>query len=115
MNLETVFNFIKEKHGYDYPVRYKLINGLALTDDELNVKGDLDLSRSNLVYLPDNLHVGGDLDISFTKIKKLPNNLRIGRDFFLLKTPLSVEYDEDDIKRMIEDKGGYLDGEIYWW
>lgn len=95
MNLQSVFNFIKEKRGYDYPIRYKFINGMVLTDEDLNIDGDLDLS--------------------FTKIKSLPNNLRVERDFFLLKTPLYEKYDEDDIRKMIEDKGGYINGEIYWW
>jgi hypothetical protein len=115
MNIETVFDFIKDRRGYDYPIRYKFINGMVLTDEDLNIDGDLDLSKTNITTLPNNIHVGGDLDLSFTKIKSLPNNLRVERDFFLLKTPLYEKYDEDDIRKMIEDKGGYINGEIYWW
>ena len=34
MNLEKVFNFIKEKKGYDVPTLYKLLNDIPLPDDE---------------------------------------------------------------------------------
>jgi hypothetical protein len=56
-----------------------------------------------------------DLDLALTKITSLPSNLRVERDLLLWKTPLSVKYDDDDIRKMIEDKGGYVGGRIYWW
>ena len=34
MNLEKVFNFIKEKKGYDVPALYKLLNDIPLSDNE---------------------------------------------------------------------------------
>ena len=34
MNLEKVFNFIKEKKGYDVPAFYKLLNDIPLSDNE---------------------------------------------------------------------------------
>ena len=34
MNLKKVFNFIKEKKGYDVPTLYKLLNDIPLPDDE---------------------------------------------------------------------------------
>ena len=34
MNLEKVFNFIKEKKGYNVPTLYKLLNDIPLPDDE---------------------------------------------------------------------------------
>jgi hypothetical protein len=98
MKLEKVFDFIKEKRGYDYPYKYKLVNELPLTDDELyvndylmlrdsNIKripdgfyitGSLDLNNSKIKHLPDNLHVGGYLDLRKTNLKKLPNNMDVG-------------------------------------
>ena len=108
MNLEKVFNFIKEKRGYDYPYKYKLVNELPLTKDELyvdeylvlrdsNIKripdgfyisGSLDLNNSKLEHLPDNLHVGGYLDIRKTNIKKLPNNLDVRGSLYIDETEI---------------------------
>lgn len=34
MNLEKVFNFIKEKKGYNVPTLYKLLNDIPVSDDE---------------------------------------------------------------------------------
>lgn len=113
MNLDTVFNFIKEKRGYKVPLRYKLIEGLPLTEDDLNVEGDLDISETNITSLPDNLTVGEDLNASFSKMKKIPNNLTVGGDLYLLKTPLYVKYDDKDIRKLIEDKGGYVKRRIW--
>ena len=31
MNLKKIFEFLKEKRGYNYPVIYKLINGIPGT------------------------------------------------------------------------------------
>jgi len=83
MNLEKVFEFIKEKRGYDYPVIYKLLNGLPLSEDELTIDGDLDLTNTNITSLPDNLKVGGDLVLENSKITSLPDNLQVGGDLVL--------------------------------
>ena len=37
MNLFNIFNFIKEKRGYDYPFIYKLLNGLQLTFNAIQI------------------------------------------------------------------------------
>ena len=148
MNLEKVLEFIKDKRGYNYPLRYKLVNGLPLTKEELYVDGDLYLSESKIISLPDNLYVNGNLYLSKSKIKVLPNNLKVGGSldlcytkittlpdnlkvtgdlyinytyvetipnnlniwgyFFIYNTPLSERYSKEEIRKMIEDKGGYL-------
>jgi hypothetical protein len=43
-------------------------------------KGDLDLSKSPLEYLPDGLKIGGDLILDGSNIKKLPEDIVIGGD-----------------------------------
>jgi len=133
MNLEKVFNFIKEKRGYDYPVIYKLLNGIPLSDDDLNVKDDLDLGYSDITSLPDNLKVGGSLALSYTDITSLPNNLTVGGDLdlirtkitslpdnlkvggylFLDNTPLSKRYSKNEVRKMIEDRGGFVKWSIF--
>lgn len=133
MNLETVFNFIKEKRGYKMPLRFKLFNRIPLSEDELKIKGDLDLYSDNVSLLPDNLTVLGYLDIRGTQIKwlpdnltvgsslfasflfidSIPDNLRVGGDLFIHGNPLIEKYDKAEIRKMIEDKGGYVKGRIY--
>lgn len=128
MNLEKVFSFIKEKKGYDYPIKYKLINGLPLKRHELYIKGhlnlsstnitslpdnltvtgELDIHRTNLTSLPDNLTIGMDLDIRHTNITTLPNNLKISSSLFLSNTPLANIYDRNEIRNIIQDKGGFV-------
>jgi hypothetical protein len=127
MNLETIFEFIKEKRGYEYPVIYKLLNGLPLTDDELNIEGiAVDLRHSDITSLPDNLKISRDLSLYHSKIESLPNNLRVGKyldlrdtkissipnnlivgdGIFIHRTPLSKRYSIKVINDMIVDKGG---------
>lgn len=107
MNIENIFNFIKEKRGYDYPFVYKVVKGLPLSDDELNIKGDF-LLRGNNVKLPDNLIVSGDLTLG--KLNNIPKNLKIGGDL-VLYTP--SEFTSNEIIKFIEDKGGVIYGTIY--
>jgi hypothetical protein len=152
MNIDKVFEFIKEKRGYSVPFEYKLIEGLPMTEDDLKIKGDLflalfvikslpdnltvggdlnlyrseikELPNNLVVYgdlsirhtdiktLPDNLTVGGDLYINDTNITSLPDNLHVGGDLFLANIPLSMKYRYQEIRKMIEEKGGYVGGKI---
>lgn len=174
MNLEKVFNFIKDRRGYNIPFVYKLIKGLPLTEDELNVMDDLNLygaeitslpdnfkvlgsldlsdckmikslpdnlkvggslylmntnittlpdnfkvggylglSNTKIKSLPDNLTVEGSLNLSNTKIKSIPNNLKVDGSLNMYNTPLSKKYTQEQIRNMIEEKGGYFDGMIF--
>jgi hypothetical protein len=68
-------------------------------------RGDLDLYKTPLEFLPESLtYVGGCLNLSFSKIKKLPDKLeKIGRSLWLRRTPLEFLPDE------LTGIGGYLD------
>ena len=135
MNIEKLFEFIKERRGYDYPLRYKLLNGIELTEgdltvngdlnlilyklsslpDNLRVKGDMWLDYSDRIFsLPDNLHVGGNLSIEFTDISSIPNNLYVGGNFGVRYTPLAELYTKEQILKMIDVKGGNIGGVTIW-
>ena len=105
---------------------------MPLSEDELNVEGDLDFTGTYLNTLPDNLTVNGFLDlyessikslpdnlmvdgmsISYTNLNSLPNNLYINGPFYLVMTPLSKKYSIEKIRKIIEEKGGYVKGKIY--
>lgn len=133
MNVETVFEFIKNKRGYDFPSVYKIITGRPLLKDDLVIKDDLDISFSDITSLPDNLTIKGDLNIigcefeslpdnltvkeylfiENTKIDSIPKNLIVSGGFFVKNTPLSAKYSKDMIKKMVEDRGGKIYGGVY--
>jgi hypothetical protein len=66
------------------------------------------LSNTPIKELPDNLEVGGILDLENTHIEELPDNLKVGVSLDLRNTPLSKKYTEQQIKDLIEKKGGYV-------
>jgi hypothetical protein len=43
----------------------------------------------------------------------LPNNLKIGYNLYLINTPLSKKYSKEEIRKIIEDKGGSVGMNIY--
>ena len=97
MNLDKVFNFIKEKKGYEIPSKYilfkktinivkKLNNNIPLSDDEINyADGHFDLSETNITSLGNLTTVEGNLD--------------------LRETPISKKYTEQEIRQMVNVKG----------
>ena len=76
--------------------------------DNLQVGGILFLTGTPIKELPDNLQVGGNLFLVGTPIEKLPDNLQVSGSLFLQRTPLSKKYSEEEIRNMIEEKGGYV-------
>jgi hypothetical protein len=103
--LKNIFDFLEEKENKNKPFVWKIMNNEPFTDDELNIKGDLDLFEENITYipeglkvegdlnlesckrlksLPDNLYVGGKLNLEGTNIKQIPKGLYVGDDFILV-------------------------------
>ncbi len=133
-NIYNLFKFLEKKKGTKTPFEVKLIYAPdEITDEDLNVEGDLDLANTSRISLPNNLKVGGNLYLNNSSITSLPDNLQVGRSLHLFKTsissipsnlkvevhldlrqtPLSEKYNKEEIRKMIEDKGGYVKGNIY--
>ena len=131
------FNFLEDKEGKNVPLRAKLLNPdkFKITKDDLIVKGDLNLSNTNIKSLPDDLQISGDLYLRMctslkslpndlqvsgtlfltgcTSLKTLPNGLKVGWNLYLRNTSIAKMYSKNEIRDIIEAKGGYVDGTIY--
>ena len=127
--LKKIFDFLEEKGEHNTPIKWKLVNNEPLTDDDLDVKGDLDLSGSQITSLPEGLKITGNLDLSYSKITSLPEGLTVtgylaltetdieflpkglvvGDDLYITWTNLT-EYTYDEIIKMIEP--GSIEGGI---
>ena len=63
--LKNIFNFLEVNEGHKKPLFWKLKNNIPLTEEDLTVKGDLNLENSKITSLPDGLKVEGDLMLTF--------------------------------------------------
>jgi len=128
--LKRIFDFLEEKGEHRAPVKWKLINNIPLTEEDLNVKGDLDLKyldikslpeglkikgnlnlhSTNIEFLPEGLKVGGDLNLfRCQKLKSLPKGLEVG-DFLYIRYTELEQYLDNELREMI--KPGFIKGEI---
>jgi len=130
MNPLNLFKYLEKEKGRPIPFEVKLVNGLPLTPEELDVKGNLmlynskisslpqglkiegffDLEKMPIKSLPSNLQVGAFLDIRSTKITSLPPDLQVEGNIYVADTPLNKK-SEKQIRAMLTT--GYIKGEIY--
>jgi hypothetical protein len=127
--LKSIFNFIEEKEARKTPFLWKLINNDPFTEDELNIKGDLELQGQDIQQLPDGIHVKNDLLLNSTPIKKLPKGLRVGDNLYIQYTKITslpeglqvggnlhiynttlAKLSDKELREMI--KPGYINGKI---
>jgi hypothetical protein len=76
--IKNIFDFLEEKEGHKTPFLWKLANNIPLTEDELHINDDLDLSESDIIFLPEGLKVKGNLSLRYcTSLKSLPKGLKV--------------------------------------
>jgi hypothetical protein len=129
--LKNIFNFLKKEDNINRPFIWMLLNNEPFTEDELVIKGNLNLYHSEITFLPEGLKVGGSLDLYSTKIKSLPEGLEVGIDLYLMETrnitllPKGLKvygdlyiadteleaYTDKQLREMI--KPGFIKGKIY--
>ena len=107
--LKKIFNFLEKKDNRNTPLRWKWSNGFPLTEDDLHVKGDLNLSDLEIEELPEGLKVEGDLFLQNSDIKSLPEGLEVDDGINITYTKLT-KYTENQLKKMV--KPGYIKGII---
>ena len=90
--LKRIFDFLEKKEGKKYKdtLKWKLIFNEPLTKEDLNVKGNLNLYKSNITSLPEGLKVEGNLDLSHCKhLTSLPKGLKVGGHLWLAETNIT--------------------------
>jgi len=106
--LKNIMHFLEEKEGKK-SFLWKLINNEPFTEDELNIKGDLDLSYiPNVFSLPNGLKIEGDLDVAYSFVE-LSKGLQVGGDLFITGTYLE-DYTKAQIEKMIHP--GFIKGHV---
>ena len=128
--LKRIFDFLEEKGENRAPFKWKILNNEPITKEDLNVKGDLDLSNTEIETLPKGLKVGGWLDLAYTFIESLPEGLKVGGHLDLIETDIKflpkglevgrnlyiddsplIKYSDNQLREMI--RPGFIDGEIF--
>jgi hypothetical protein len=109
--LKRIFEFLEDNEGHNAPFLWKHINNIPLTEKDLNVNGDLDLSNLEITSLPEGLKVHRDLDLYNSKIKILPKGLEVWGDLYVTNTDLE-DYTKEQIMIMIQP--GFIKGDIIY-
>jgi hypothetical protein len=86
--IKKIFDFLEDNEGKK-SFLWKLLNNDPFTEDELNIKGDLELQGQDIQQLPDGIYVKNDLLLNSTPIKKLPKGLRVGDNLYIQYTKIT--------------------------
>ena len=84
----------------------------SLADGLTIINAGLNLENSKITTLPDRLTVDGAIMAKNSQISSIPNNLKCSDWIDLRNTPVSKQYSSDEFKKIVQDKGGYIDGYI---
>jgi hypothetical protein len=81
--MKKIFDFLEKEENRKKPFAYKVKNNEPLTEKDLNIEGNLDLSNFKITSLPEGLKVGRVLDLTDSDIKTLPEGLEVGHSLWL--------------------------------
>jgi hypothetical protein len=81
----NLFKFVENKYPeYKIPLKFKIINQIPLTKEDLNIQGDFYLHYSEIKKLPEGLTISGDFDLTGCHdLKSLPKGLTVGGSLIL--------------------------------
>ena len=92
-NTFDLFKFIESKYPkYKTPFIVKLLSLSNLTDEDLIVQGNLDLTNIKIKSLPNGLVIQGNLDLVNSDIYDLPKDLKVEGYVDITYTPLADKY-----------------------
>ena len=81
--IKKIFTFLEENEGHQTPFLWKWVNNIPLTEKDLNIEGELDLTDTDIKSLPDGLKIGGDLNLTETDMRLLPERLEVAGNLYL--------------------------------
>ena len=81
--LKNIFNFLEENERHQTPFLWKWVNNIPLTEKDLNIEGNLDLTDTDIKSLPDGLKVAGNLNLTETDMESLPERLEVAGNLYL--------------------------------
>jgi hypothetical protein len=81
---------------------------LQTIPDNFKAQESLLIQKAPLSVLPDNLHVRDRLLLDQTQVADIPNGLRVGGDLTIRQSPLGQKYTEEQIAKIIKDRGGFV-------
>ena len=81
--IRKIFDFLEKEENRKKPFTYKLTFNEPLTEKDLNIEGNLDLSNFKITSLPEGLKVGRVLDLTDSDIETLPEGLEVGHSLWL--------------------------------
>ena len=81
--LKNIFNFLEENERHQTPFLWKWVNNIPLTEKDLNIEGELDLTNTDIESLPDGLKVAGNLNLTETDMQSLPERLEVAGNLYL--------------------------------
>jgi hypothetical protein len=124
--LKNIFYFLEEEGEHKAPFMWKWLTNEPLTEDDLHINGDLDLTFSRIESLPEGLNISGDLNLTFcenisslpkglivrrnliledcSQLYSLPKGLKVGGTLYINTSPLG-EYSEGQLRNMVGDDG----------
>jgi hypothetical protein len=124
--LKNIFDFLEEEGEHKAPFMWKWLTNEPLTEDDLHIKGDLDLTYSNIESLPEGLNVSGDLNLTFcenisslpeglivrgnliieecSQLYLLPKGLKVGGTLYINNSPLG-NYSNAELRYMVGENG----------
>jgi len=124
--IRSIFKFLENEENIRAPFLWKWLTNEPLTEDDLHIKGDLDLTYSNIESLPEGLNISGDLNLTFcenisslpeglivrrnliledcSQLYSLPKGLKVGGTLYINTSPLG-EYSEGELRNMVGDDG----------
>ena len=80
--LKNIMHFLENEENKT-SFKWKLLNDEPFTEEDLDVRGDLNLGFTAITSLPKGLKVGGRLDLTDSDIETLPEGLEVGGNLWL--------------------------------
>jgi hypothetical protein len=124
--IRSIFKFLENEENIRAPFMWKWLTNEPLTEDDLHINGNLDLTFSKIESLPEGLNVSGDLNLTFcenisslpeglivrgnliiedcNQLYSLPKGLKVGGTLYINNSPLG-DYSNGELRYMVGDNG----------